>query len=86
MDCAFLDRLVSDRAKGFKFEELEESASDGEDFIEDVVEDGAEIIIPAVEEYHERQKRTHDAFRDVVEDYAIGQLGCDPECVNDCTN
>jgi hypothetical protein len=72
------NRYIDDR--------LEESIFDTAHVVDDISQGFAEQVGPAIEEYKARSRKTHDEYRELVEEYTIGELNCDPVCVSDCTN
>jgi hypothetical protein len=41
---------------------------------------------PSVDAYLAKAKTLHDDFGLLVKEHAVQDLGCDPQCVADCTN
>jgi len=67
-------------------EDLNKAQDKVVDFFKERGEEFAQEVGPAVEAYQEAEKEVQQDFVELLKKHAVNDLGCDPQCVNDCTN
>lgn len=83
--CGIFALKIDWEANRYQNQRVRHAEENAGEFIEDVVDEFGQEIEPALRDYAERERKTHNELRDLVEDYALNELHCEPSCVYGCT-